>query len=62
VHLAGSVTIEPECYLGQSSTIRQCLQVGRHSLVGMGAVVVKDVAPDSVVMGNPARWVRKNEG
>lgn len=60
VHLAGSVTIEPDCYLGQSCTIRQCLKVGCHSLIGMGAVVVKDVDPDSVMAGNPARWMRKN--
>ena len=60
VQLAGNVTIEPECYLGQSSTIRQYLKIGRHSLIGMGAVVLKDVAPDSVMAGNPARWIREN--
>ena len=27
----------------------------------MGAVVVKDIEDDSVVVGNPARFVRKNE-
>jgi len=60
VQLAGYVTIEPECYLGQSSTIRQYLKIGRHSLIGMGSVVVKDVPPESVMAGNPARWIREN--
>jgi len=61
VQLAGFVTVEPECYLGQACNIRQYLRIGRHSLIGMGAVVVKDVEPDSVMVGNPARWVRKND-
>jgi sugar O-acyltransferase (sialic acid O-acetyltransferase NeuD family) len=62
VKLAGSVTIEPECYLGQACTVRQLLKVGRHSIIGMGAVVVKDVAPDSVMAGNPARKIKTNPG
>ncbi|TFH42203.1 MAG: hypothetical protein E4H01_13815 [Lysobacterales bacterium] len=62
VKLAGSVTIEPECYLGQTCTIRQLLTVGRHSVIGMGAVVVKDVEPDSVMAGNPARKIKTNLG
>lgn len=60
VQLAGSVTIEPGCYLGQSCTIRQYVTVGHHSLIGMGAVVVKDVEPNSVMVGNPARRIREN--
>ncbi len=60
VTLAGAVHVEPDCYLGQSCTIRQFLTVGRHSLVGMGAVVVKNVPPNSVMAGNPARRIREN--
>jgi sugar O-acyltransferase (sialic acid O-acetyltransferase NeuD family) len=60
VKLAGSVTIEADCYLGQACTVRQLLTVGRHSIIGMGAVVVKDVAPDSVMAGNPARKIKTN--
>jgi acetyltransferase-like isoleucine patch superfamily enzyme len=32
------------------------------SVVGAGAVVTKDVAPFTVVIGNPARVLRKIEG
>lgn len=62
VLLAGSVTVEPDCYLGQGSTIRQQLRVGHGSLIGMGAVVVRDVAPGSVIVGNPGRFLRHNSG
>lgn len=60
VTLAGVVHVEPDCYLGQSCTIRQYLKIGRHSLIGMGAVIVKDVPPNSVMVGNPARKIRDN--
>ena len=60
VTLAGVVHVEADCYLGQSCTIRQYLRIGRKSLIGMGAVVVKDVTPNSVMAGNPARKIRDN--
>jgi len=58
VSLAGGVHVEPDCYLGQACTIRQFLRIGAGSLIGMGAVVVKDVPPNSVMAGNPARRLR----
>jgi len=61
VTLAGGVHVEAGCYLGQSCTVRQLLRVGRGSLIGMGSVVVKDVPPDSMMAGNPARKLRDRE-
>lgn len=58
VTLAGVVHVEADVYLGQSCTVRQHLRIGRNALIGMGAVVVKDVPPDSVMAGNPARKLR----
>ena len=58
VTLAGCVHVEAGVYLGQSCTVRQYLRIGGNSLVGMGAVVVKNVPPDSVMAGNPARKLR----
>ena len=60
VRLAGSVHVEEGCYLGQACNIRQQLRVGRGSLVGMGSVVVRDVPPNSVMAGNPAKRLRDN--
>lgn len=59
VTLAGSVTVESDCYLGQSCTVRQYLRIGRGSLIGMGAVVIRDVPPGSVIVGNPGRIFRR---
>ena len=43
------------CSIGANSTIICGNIVGERSLVGAGSVVTKDVAPDTVVVGNPAR-------
>jgi sugar O-acyltransferase (sialic acid O-acetyltransferase NeuD family) len=61
VSLAGFVTVQADCYLGQACTVKQYLKIGRDSLIGMGAVVVKDVAANSVMIGNPAHRARDNK-
>lgn len=61
VVLAGDVQVESGCYLGQSCTVRELLTIGRGSLIGMGAVVLHNVPPNSVMVGNPARRLRSRE-
>jgi sugar O-acyltransferase (sialic acid O-acetyltransferase NeuD family) len=58
VTLAGGVHVESDCYLGQGCTIRQYVRIGQGSLIGMGAVVLRDVPPNSVIVGNPGRRLR----
>ncbi len=53
--LAGGVTVGYQAWVGACSSVRQLLQVGSAAVVGMGAVVTKDVSAGSVVIGNPAR-------
>lgn len=55
VSLSGGVELADSCYLGTNASVRGGVRVGRGSLVGMGSVVLRDVEPDSVVAGNPAR-------
>ncbi len=59
VRLAGQVAVEDDCYLGQACSVRQFTRVGRGSLIGTGAVVLHDVDADSVMVGNPARLLRR---
>jgi serine acetyltransferase len=61
VSLAGSVHVEADCYLGQACTVRQFVRIGRASLIGMGAVVLRDVPPNSVIVGNPGRRLRDRD-
>jgi len=48
--------------IGSGSTILAGVTIGEGAIVGAGAVVTKDVPPWTVVVGNPARVLRKVEG
>jgi len=61
---SGNVVVEDGAYLGAGALIRQGrpgapLIIGAGAVVGMGAVVTKSVAPGAVVVGNPARALKK---
>jgi acetyltransferase-like isoleucine patch superfamily enzyme len=44
--------------IGANTTILPGVVIGENALVGAGSVVVKDVPPGAVVVGNPARIIR----
>lgn len=46
------------CQIGARSMIMPGVRVGDHSIVAAGAIVTKDVPPNSIVAGNPARVIR----
>ena len=44
--------------IGSGSTILCNVTIGENAIVGAGSVVTKDVAPNAIVAGNPARFLR----
>lgn len=44
--------------IGSGSTILANVCIGENSVVGAGSVVTRDVPPNSIVVGNPARVLR----
>lgn len=58
--LGGSVHIERNGYISGAIIRNQC-KVGENAFVGMGAVVVKDVAPSETVVGNPAKPLKRKQ-
>lgn len=61
----GNIVIEDHAYIGSGAIIKQGkpgqpLRIGKGAIVGMGAVVTRDVAPYTTVVGNPARQLQRN--
>jgi acetyltransferase-like isoleucine patch superfamily enzyme len=44
--------------IGSGATILSSTKVGTNAIVGAGSVVTKDVPPNAIVVGNPARVLR----
>ena len=51
------IVVQKGASIGANATILPGITIGQNSMVGAGAVVTRDVPPNSIVMGNPARIV-----
>jgi UDP-2-acetamido-3-amino-2,3-dideoxy-glucuronate N-acetyltransferase len=54
--------VKKRAAIGSNATIMCGVTIGEGALVGAGAVVTKDVPPNTIVVGNPAKILRKREG
>jgi acetyltransferase-like isoleucine patch superfamily enzyme len=50
--------VEQGASIGSSATILCGIRIGAKAIVGAGSVVTRNVPPDTVVAGNPARVIR----
>lgn len=53
----GTIEIDQGASIGANATILPGIRIGRHAMVGAGAVVTRSVPPNAIVVGNPARIV-----
>jgi acetyltransferase-like isoleucine patch superfamily enzyme len=53
------IAIARGAWLGNAAIVLDGVTIGENAVVGAGAVVTKDVAPRTVVAGNPARVIKK---
>ena len=56
---ASPVTIGHDVWIGHGAVILPGRTIGTGAVVGAGAIVTKDVAPYTIVVGNPAHPVRR---
>ena len=55
------IVIEDDVWIGARVIILPGVRVGKGSIIGAGSVVTHDVAPYSIVGGNPARLIRSRK-
>lgn len=60
VALGGSVIVGDGAFIGLGARVLPGLRIGHDTIVGGGAVVIRDVPDGTVVVGNPARPVVKD--
>ena len=61
VMLGGSCVIGHHSWVGTGARVRNGVKIAPYTMVGMGAVVVKDTEELDVVIGNPARFMKKRD-
>ena len=57
LNIFGTIEIKDRCFIGMSSILMLNVKIGPNSVVGAGSVVTKDVPPNSVVAGVPAKVI-----
>lgn len=53
--IGGFTRLENNAYIGVNASVRNRINIGQNSIVGMGATVTRSVEPNITVVGNPAR-------
>jgi len=61
LEVAKPIVIEDNVWLGGGAILLPGVRIGRNAVVGAGAVVPRNVPPNTVVVGNPARVIREIE-
>lgn len=54
----GLIRIEDGVWIGANSVVTAGVTIGNHSVIGAGSIVIRDIPPFSVAVGNPARVVK----
>lgn len=53
------ITIGHDVWIGEKVLIAQGVKIGTGAVIGMGSIVTKNVAPYAIVVGSPAKEIRK---
>lgn len=53
------ITIEEDVLIGTRCIILKGITIGARSIIGSGSVVTRNIPPDEIWAGNPAKFIRK---
>ena len=57
-YIAGRVEIDDFASIGANATILPDIKIGKNAIIGAGSVVTKNVKPNEIVIGNPAKFYK----
>jgi UDP-3-O-[3-hydroxymyristoyl] glucosamine N-acyltransferase len=57
--VCGGAVIGEGCWIAPNTVIKEKVTLGANAYTGLGAVIINDVPPNTVVVGNPARRLRE---
>ena len=60
-YIKSTVILDDDCWIGAGAIILPGITIGKMSIVGAGAVVTKDVEPNTIVAGVPAKKISKTK-
>jgi len=60
-HKPGQIIIEDNCWIAGHVTITRGVTIGSGSIIGANSVVTRNIPPNSVAAGNPAKVIRSRQ-
>ena len=57
VILNGGVQVGNNCWFGSGALVKNHVSICEGTVVGMGAVVIKDITEPGIYVGNPAKYI-----
>ena len=58
----GDIVIEDDVWLGYGVIVLNGVHIGSGAVIGAGSVVTRDIPPNAIAMGIPARVVNTRSG
>jgi sugar O-acyltransferase (sialic acid O-acetyltransferase NeuD family) len=59
VHINGDCKIDEGAYVGTGTVTLDKIMIGKNSITGAGSIVTKNIKPNSLYVGNPAKFSKK---
>ena len=53
------IIIEDDVWIGANSVILAGITIGKHSVIGAGSIIIRDIPPYSIVVGNPGKIIKQ---
>ncbi len=61
VSIGGNVVIEDEVFIGSNACIKEKLTIGKQCIIGLGAIVINDVSPQTIFYNKLSNVTRSND-